>query len=106
MAAVANATPALPALHTIEPVAAERQQEHEVSPESAAAAEAVAASVDLVLSVLALTSPRTTTRAASACKSWGATASPLLRQLAASTFHPPYLKKFWSREMAAYTLSG
>ena len=101
MAAVANATPALqPALHC-------NEQEPEVSPESAAAAaEAVAASVDLVLSVLALTSPRTTTRAASACKSWGATASPLLRQLAASTFHPPYLKKFWSREMAVYTLSG
>ena len=105
MAAVANATPALPAIMcTIEPVAS--HQENEATPESAAAAaDAVAASVDLVLSVLALTSPRTTTRAASACKSWGATASPLLRQLAASTFHPPYLRKFWSREMAAYTLS-
>ena len=102
MAAVANATPTLPALCcTIEP----SHPEHKAAPDSAAAADAVAASVDLVLSVLALTSPRTTTRAASACKSWGATASPLLRQLAASTFHPPYLRKFWSREMAAYTLS-
>lgn len=69
-----------------------------------AAAEAVAASVDLVLEVLALSSPRTAHRAASVSKSWTASASPLLRQLAASTFHPPYLKKWWSREVAAHAL--
>ena len=69
--------------------------------ESAAAAEAVAASVDLVLCVLAQCSPRSTHRAASACKSWSSSASPLLRHLSQSTFHPPYHKKWWSREMAA-----
>ena len=72
--------------------------------DAAAAAEAVAASVDLVLSVLALSSPRSAHRAAASCKQWSATASPLLRQLAASTFHPPYLKKWWSREVAAHAL--
>lgn len=69
-----------------------------------AAAEAVAASVDLVLEVLALSSPRTAHRAASVSKGWQSSASPLLRQLAASTFHPPYLKKWWSREVAATAL--
>ena len=71
---------------------------------AAAAAEAVAASVDLVLSVLALSSPRSAHRAAASCKSWSSSASPLLRQLAQSTFHPPYLKKWWSREVAATAL--
>jgi len=69
-----------------------------------AAAEAVAASVDLMLEVLALSSPRTAHRAASVSKSWSASASPLPRQLAASTFHPPYLKKWWSRKVAATAL--
>jgi hypothetical protein len=68
------------------------------------AADCVASTLDLVSIILA-SAPHadvaTVARAACASKLFATAASPVLRHLHASTWHPVYLARWWSREAAA-----